>query len=89
MACDCEHGDKVKELSQTVYGNGRPEKSLLVRVDNIDKHVLATDARLARIEKIGYTIIAAVALTLLTQFTDMIRVVPPNAVTPASVGVSP
>ena len=72
----CEHKSSIQRLDKTVFGNGDPENSLLVRVSNIDKHIQQISRRQARIEKIGYTIIAAVAFTLLSQITSMIRLVP-------------
>ena len=41
----CEHPDCLKQLAQvrsTLYGNGHPEESLIVRVCNIEKQTRTT-----------------------------------------------
>lgn len=62
---DCEHSNDIQRLNKEIFGNGKPQHSMIVRVGNIEK-------RTVRIERIGYIIIAGVLMAVFNQFTDRI-----------------
>ena len=74
----CKHGEKVDLMHHTLYGNGTPEKSLVVKVDRIDRSM-------KRVEKILYTIAASFGIIILGKVASWIKIEPVS--TPAATKV--
>jgi len=88
MKCECDHSEVVSKLSKTVYGNGEPQKALVTQVVNQQGQLDSIERRIARVEKIGWTLIVLVMLAVGEQFLDMVRV-DATAIVPAFVEASP
>ncbi len=37
MSCECDNSGRVDQVHDAVFGNGKPENSILVRLANIEK----------------------------------------------------
>lgn len=71
MDCDCENNEQVAMLKKTIYGNGDPENSVLVRLVNIEKRM--------RVQQwIGAAILVAVITTFVTNAARWVHVGPPE-----------
>ena len=68
----CEHCEDVVKLNHSVFGNGEPEKSIIVRLIGVER-------RLSRIEKIGWGIMLALLATIGTQMLGWVNVAPPGS----------
>lgn len=76
MGCECEHSSDIAKLKDAVFGNGKPERSLITRAMLQDERSGRIERRIGRIEKIGWGIIAMLMLAVAQQYIDMIRVQP-------------
>jgi cell division protein FtsL len=63
----CDHAKKVELMHKTLYGNGTPEKSLVVKVDRMDRSM-------RRVERVLYTIAIGVVMMFVGRVVTMIRI---------------
>ena len=77
----CRESD-VDKLTHTVYGNGNPERSLIVRVANQEHRTKRIDSRVGRIEKLLWAVAAMVLLAVFQQFVGMIKLDQATVVVP-------
>lgn len=91
MPCECDHKELVTKMAKTLYGNGEPEKALLVVVSNQQQQLRSIERRTTRIERMLWAVAAAILLAVLNQFLDLVtlRIPVPMPVPVAVVGESP
>ena len=53
MGCECEHTEDIAMMKKTLYGNGKPQESVVTQVHSMKKSV-------GRLELIGWGLIAGV-----------------------------
>lgn len=62
----CDHSNKVNQMYKTLYGNGSPENSLVVKTDRIDK-------AMKRVEKAAYAIILGLVMMLFSRIASHVH----------------